>query len=209
MSIDVIEAALFMHDLKGEKIMNGHIIRIKNMVCPRCLSTVKRIAEQLNLQPIEIELGYIRTAVAATATLLSEFEEHLQAEGFELLTERRGQVTEDIKIAIIGHFYGRNQKPTALNFSDWLSSVVNLSYSHLSKIFSEEEGMTIEHYVIAQRIERAKELLSYGIKSMSEISDELEYRSPQHFSGQFKLLTGMSPSEFKKTKIKNRRNIDD
>jgi len=189
--------------------MNEHIIRIKNMVCPRCQSTVKRIADQLELRPIKIELGYISTANAATARQLAEFETLLQAEGFELLTGRRQQIVEDIKIAVIEHFYGHNHKPSTLNFSDWLSNIVNVSYNHLSKIFSEEEGITIEHYIIGQRIERAKELLSYGTKSMSEISDDLEYRSPQHFSGQFKQSVGMSPSEFKKLNGRHRKGIDE
>ena len=76
-------------------------------------------------------------------------------------------------------------------------------------VFSEEEGMTIENYVITQRIERAKELLSYGTKSMSEISDELEYRSPQYFSGQFKQVTGMSPTAYKKMGSSYRGGIDE
>lgn len=179
--------------------MTEHIIHIKNMVCSRCKSAVRKIAEGLDLQLVEVELGYIKTVVAVSTSQMVEFEKELQSEGFELLTRRRSQLVEAIKVAVIRHFYGESRKPVSANFSDWLSREVNVSYSHLSMIFSEEEGMTIEHYIISQRIERAKELLSYGAKSMSEISDELEYRSPQHFSGQFKQITGMSPSAFKKS----------
>lgn len=178
------------------------------MVCPRCISTVKKIAEELEMQPTEVTLGQVETATAATANQFAEFEERLQAVGFELLTNRSSQITEDIKIAVIGHIYGDAKKPDYLNFSDWFSQKINVSYSHLSSVFSEQEGTTIEHYIIAQRIERAKELLSYGAKSMSQISDELEYRSPQHFSSQFKQVIGMSPSEFKKRGGEQRREID-
>ena len=207
MSVYRVGAIVFFQ--KKESLMSKHIIRIKNMVCPRCIMTVESIAEKLGMQPIETNLGYMEMATAASSNQLAEFEQELQAIGFELLTERRSQMTEDIKLAIIRHFYGASQKPRFLNFSDWLSREVNVSYSHLSSVFSEKEGMTIEHYIIAQRIGRAKELLSYGAKSMSQISDELEYRSPQHFSGQFKQVTGMSPSEFKKMNNNSRLGIDE
>lgn len=209
MSVYMEEAVVFFTKNEKESLMNKHIIHIKNMVCPRCITTVKNIAEELEMQPIETKLGYVETAVGATFSQLAEFKQRLEAVGFELLTERHSQIAEDIKLAVIRHFYGESRKPTYLNFSDWLSKEINVSYSHLSSVFSEQTGMTIEHYIIAQRIERAKELLSYGTKSMSQISDELEYRSPQHFSGQFKQVTGMSPSEYKKSGSENRRGVDD
>jgi len=185
--------------------MSDNIIRIKNMVCPRCTRAVERIVEKLNIQPLGVELGVLHTKTALSLTDLAQLEVELKKEGFELLSNRKEQTTEVVKIAIIGHFYEGDKKPISMNFSVWLSQLTNVSYSHLSMLFSEQEGMTIEQYIISQRLERAKELLSYGIKSMSEISDKLEYRSPQHFSGQFKQVFGMSPSAFKKSG-KDRRN---
>ena len=169
------------------------------MVCPRCTRAVERIVEKLNIQSAEIELGILQTKTPLSLTDLARFEVELKKEGFELLTNRKEQTTEVVKLAIIGHFYEGEKKPVSMNFSVWLSQLTNVSYSHLSMLFSEQEGMTIEQYIISQRLERAKELLSYGLKTMSEISDELEYRSPQHFSGQFKQVLGMSPSAFKKS----------
>lgn len=189
--------------------MKTSVIRIKNMVCARCIASVRNIAENLDLCPGAVGLGYAEIAGNVTAGQLAEFARQLEKVGFELLKQRRDQIIEEIKITIIHHFYEGDKKPAALNFSDWLSSKVNMSYSHLSSVFSEREGTTIEQYIIAQRIERAKELLSYGTMSMSEISDELEYRSPQHFSGQFKNVTGMSPSQYRKSGGSERKGIDE
>lgn len=189
--------------------MNESIIRIKNMVCARCVSTVHAIAEHLDLQPVNVELGVLKTRRPVTGQRLQALQIELKKAGFALITDRRTQTTEQIKAAIIGHFYGDKKKPAALNFSDWIAEVVNMSYSHLSVLFSTEEGVTLERYIIAQRIERAKELLSYGQKSMSEISDELGYRSPQHFSGQFRNVTGMSPTQYKKHGGEKRRGVDE
>ena len=177
------------------------------MVCPRCTRTVERIAEKLNIQSSGVELGTLYTEKELSIVEIRELEEELKKEGLELLSNRREQTTELVKLAIIGHFYEGEKKPASLNFSAWLSQLSTVSYSHLSMIFSEQEGITIEQYIISQRLERAKELLSYGIMSMSEISDELEYRSPQHFSGQFKQVFGMSPSVFKKSGEVGRKGI--
>lgn len=179
--------------------MSENIIRIKNMVCPRCTRAVEKIVEKLNIETLELKLGVLHTKKPLSVTKLAEFEAELKKEDFELLINRKAQTAELVKLAIIGHFYKGEKKPEFLNFSAWLSQVSNLSYSHLSMLFSEQEGVTIEQYIISQRLERAKELLSYGIKSMSEISNELDYRSPQHFSGQFKQVFGVSPSVFKKS----------
>lgn len=182
-----------------ENTMSENIIRIKNMVCPRCTRAVEKIIESLSIETEKLNLGVLHTKDRLSVTKLAEFETELKKEGFELLTNRKEQTVEIVKLAIIGHFYEGKKKPEFLNFSVWLSQISNVSYSHLSTLFSEQEGVTIEQYIITQRLERAKELLSYGIMSMSEISNELDYRSPQHFSGQFKQIFGISPSVFKKS----------
>jgi len=187
--------------------MSENIIRIKNMVCPRCIRTVERIVEKLNIQAVSVELGILKAENKLSRVKLRELGVELEKEDLELLTNRKEQTTERVKLAVIGHFYEGKKKPKSLNFSDWLSQQTNISYSHLSMLFSEQEDLTIEQYIISQRLERAKELLSYGLKTMMEISDELEYRSPQHFSGQFKQVIGMSPSAYKKSENAIRKGI--
>ena len=94
------------------------------------------------------------------------------------------------------------------NLSDYLSSRLNRDYGYLSRLFSEISGTTIEKYFIAQKIERAKELLAYGELSLGEIADELGYSSAAYLSSQFKSVTGLTPSHFRTMKGSRRKAID-
>ena len=78
----------------------------------------------------------------------------------------------------------------------------------MSGLFSSVEGLTIEQYIIKQKVEKVKELIVYDELNFSEIAYQLGYSSVAHLSSQFKKITGQSPSEFKKSLVKNRKNID-
>ena len=179
------------------------------MVCLRCIESIKSILEGIGIGFRYIELGTIyltKTISENTRQLLSK---ELQKHGFEIVDDKNTKLIELIKNLIINEIHhSKNEKKITQTFSDFLSKKLNLEYSSLSKLFSSIEGKTIERYIILQRIEKAKELLIYNENSPSEIAYQLDYSSPQHFSRQFKQMTGLSPSQFKNEGKSSRYFID-
>lgn len=183
-------------------------LHIKNMVCNRCIMVVRNLLELLGLQPVSVELGIAVLPDKVTEEVYHAVKESLEPFGFELIDDKKSQVIEQIKDAIIElvHYNGNGLK---VNLSDYLTSKFNRDYSSLSKLFSEITNTTIEKYLIAQKIERAKELLVYGELSLNEIADKLNYSSAAYLSAQFKSVTGLTPSYFKKIKENKRKPLDE
>lgn len=170
---------------------------IRHMVCPRCIMAVRDILTRAGLSPLSVELGSAVIPGRLSAETLAHISDSLDAIGFSLIEDRRSALVEQIKTAVIDyvHSSGKSRKKT---FSDLIASSLHRDYSHLSKIFSETTGTTIEQYIIAQKIERVKELIEYGDLTISEIADLLGYSSAAHLSAQFRKHTGLTPSEYKK-----------
>lgn len=131
----------------------------------------------------------------------------LEAVGFELIDDRRSLLIERLRNAVIelAHYHDDGMRT---NLSDYLSEKFHSDYSALSKLFSEMTGITLEKYYIAQRVERVKELLVYNELSLGQIADKLNYSSTAHLSAQFKSVTGITPSEFRKRSDRKRRPLD-
>ena len=181
---------------------------IKNMVCNRCIMVVKNELEQLGLHPTEVTLGEVRLAEAVDQSTKVALSAALEPLGFQLIDDRRSQLIELIKSSIITLVHHQDQT-LKTNLSDYLSEKLNQEYSYLSSLFSEVEGTTIEKYYIAQRIEKVKELLVYDEWSLSEIAVHLNYSSVAYLSNQFKKVTGLTPSHFKKIRADKRRPLDE
>ncbi len=179
-------------------------ISVKNMVCNRCIKVIKEELTKNNIDFLEVDLGIIEFDHNVSKKEKEKLKNILKREGFELLEEYETVIINKIKSLIIEVIHYEKQKPYSQNFSEYLSSNIGIEYSQLSKLFSETEGKTIENYIIRQRIERAKELLIYNELTLSEISYDLEYSSPQHLSRQFKQITGLTPTEFKKIGIRKK-----
>lgn len=189
-------------------IHQENILHIKNMVCNRCIMVVEDQLKRLGLQPLSVELGVAILQSQVTDEVYHSVKEALEPFGFELMDDKKSQVIEQIKDAIIElvHYKDSDLK---VNLSDYLASKLNRDYSSLSKLFSEVTNTTIEKYLIAQKIERAKELLVYGELSLNEIADELNYSSAAYLSSQFKSVTGLTPSYFKSIKENKRKPLDE
>lgn len=189
-------------------IHQENILHIKNMVCNRCIMVVEDQLKRLGLQPLSVELGVAILPTQVTDEVYHSVKEALEPFGFELMDDKKSQVIEQIKDAIIElvHYKDSDLK---VNLSDYLASKLNRDYSSLSKLFSEVTNTTIEKYLIAQKIERAKELLVYGELSLNEIADKLNYSSAAYLSAQFKSVTGLTPSYFKKIKENKRKPLDE
>ncbi len=181
-------------------------IYIKNMVCQRCVLAVKKIMEEQQLYPAYIHLGEVLLTEVPSHQQMVRLGSELQKMGFELLDDIRQQEIEKIKTLVIDHIHHRDG--SSFPFPSLLTKELNREYSVISKLFSETEGITIEQFVIRQRIEKVKELLAYRQMNLNEISFELGYSSAAHLSAQFKKITGLTPSQFKKQGFHLRKPLD-
>lgn len=178
------------------------------MVCNRCIRVVREELEQLGFNIINIKLGEVELMEEPTAGELKTIAQTLSANGFELLDSRKSQLIEKVKNAIIELIHQSDEISIRMNYSQLIQDRVGADYHYLSTVFSTTEGMTIEKYLILQRIERTKELLLYNELSLSQIADKLGYSSVAHLSAQFKKVTGLTPSAFKKLTGEQRTSLD-
>ena len=185
----------------------AHRLYIKNMVCPRCIKVVKGILTALEIDFLEVGLGEVSTVKSPTRDQLQTLAKALEDEGFALLTHRNAQLVERIKHLIISYVQHPENHPQQLKFSQYLAQEIGQEYTSLSQLFSSVAGITIEKYLIAQRIARVKELLKYDELNLTQIADATGYSSVQYLSNQFKRVTGMAPQKFKKLSLP-RRGID-
>ncbi len=182
---------------------------IKNMVCNRCIRVVKEELEKLGLEINKISLGEVVTESKIDNILLEEIKSVLQGNGFELIENKKAKLVEKIKSIVINEVHIDNRgESKKINFSKIIEKQAGNDYTYLSSLFSSIEGITIEHFIILQKIERAKELLKYGELTLSEIAYNLGYSSVQHLSNQFKKVTGLSASDFRKLTINIRKPLD-
>lgn len=182
-------------------------VYIKNMVCNRCILVVKQELDKLNLVANSIVLGELQLKEAPSAKQFNQLKQNLIALGFEVLDDSKKQLIEKIKNIIVEqiHYQPVDEKH---NFSEILSKKLYKDYSYLSGLFSDVEGITIEKYIINQKIEKAKELIAYNEMNFNEIADQLGYSSSAHLSAQFKKITGLTPTHFKKAGDKRRKSLD-
>lgn len=174
-----------------------HILHIKNMVCPRCVKVVAEELNRLGHEVADIKLGLVELRAPITATQIQEIKVALDTNGFELLDDKKSKVVEKIKILIIEGIREGKFSDMNINLSQYISEHVHMEYTHLSSLFSALEGKSIERFMILQKIERVKELITYNELSIKLIADQLGYSSLQALSNQFKKETGMTPTAFK------------
>jgi AraC-like DNA-binding protein len=170
---------------------------------------VKAEMEKLDLHPVNIALGeVVIEEKAIDKDKLNHLAASLKNVGFELIDDKRSKLIEQVKTFIIDIIHYKDEQPNK-KFSELLSNHVHHDYSYISNLFSEVEGITIEQYILNQKIEKVKELLLYDELSLSQIAFQLHYSSTAHLSSQFKKLTGLTPSQFKQLNIRNRKSLDD
>lgn len=176
---------------------------IKYMVSLRCKMVVKEALEKLGLHYIILELGSVEIMDDLTDKQRKLLHQALIKSGLELMDDKKAVLIEKIKNIIIEMVHYTDELPK-VNYSDYISEKVGLDYTHISKIFSEVKGITIEQFIIAHKIERVKELLLYDELNLTQISYMMNYSSVAHLSKQFKKVTGLTPRFFKQLKDKKR-----
>lgn len=183
-------------------------IYIKNMVCNRCIMVVHQEIEKLGFRIQAIKLGEVVLKETLEKAQLATIADVLEPLGFALIDDKKSQLIAQIK-AIVIQWVREQDGERTVNLSDILADQLHHDYNYLSNLFSEVEGITIEKYHIAQKIEYVKELLVYDELSLSEIAYQLGYSSVAYLSNQFKKVTGLSPSHFKKIREDKRKPLDE
>jgi len=174
---------------------------IKYMVSLRCKMVVKSELDKLGLHYLRVELGEVNIMEDITPEQHDQLKAGLLKSGLELMDDKKAILIERIKNLIVEMVHYAEDRPKT-NFSDFLSEKLDYDYTYLANLFSEVTGITIEHYIIAHKIERVKELLLYNELTLTEISYMLNYSSVAHLSNQFKKVTGLTPSFFRQLKHK-------
>lgn len=183
-------------------------IYVKYMVSQRCKMVVKEELKKLGLHFIVVDLGEIEVMEELTDLQRSELKQGLSASGLELMDDKRAVLIEKVKTLIIQMIHYSDELPRT-NFSDFISETLHYDYTYLSNLFSEVKGITIQQFIINNKIERVKELLFYDELNLTEISYRLQYSSVAHLSNQFKKVTGLTPSNYKHLKHKSRNAIEE
>lgn len=184
------------------------LLYIKNMVCDRCIMVVRQQLEHLDFQVSEISLGSAVIHPDPDESQLSLIRASLKVLGFDLIDNEKDKLIERIRNIIIELIHHSLQPELQVNFTQVLSDRLHKDYAYLSRLFSDSEDITIEKFIIQQKIEKVKELLQYGELNLNEISWKMGYSSSSHLSAQFKSVTGQTPSEFKILAHNQRRSLD-
>jgi AraC-like DNA-binding protein len=175
-------------------------MRIKGMVCRRCIATVKDIfmAEGFSVQ--QIGLGEVQYTPGSPEASLEKVRDHLVAEGFAPLDDKQTRIIARVKELVEAHLSGPEHHNH--NFSEMVTEALYMDYDAVSTLFTATEGITLERYLIGRRNEKAKALMQDPERSFTDIAFELGYSSVHHFSNQFKRLTGLSPSAYRALQAK-------
>jgi len=183
-------------------------LHIKYMVSARCKMVVKEELKKLGLHFIVVDLGEVEIMEKITPEQNEILKAALLNAGLELMDDKRSVLIERIKNVIVEMVH-HSDEVIKMNFSHYLSEKLNHDYTYLANLFSEVQGTTIEQFIIAHKIERIKELIIYGELNITEIAWKMNYSSVAHLSNQFKKMTGLTPSHFKKMKDKRRSPIEE
>lgn len=178
------------------------------MVSARCKIVVKEELKKLGLHFIVVDLGEVEIMEDISTDLRQELKAILLTSGLELMDDKRAVLIERIKNTIIQMVHHADEM-IKVNFSDYLSEKLTHDYTYMANLFSEVQGTTIEQFIICHKIERIKELIIYGDLNITEIAWKMNYSSVAHLSNQFKKVTGLSPSHFKKLKVQRRVPIEE
>jgi AraC-like DNA-binding protein len=181
---------------------------IKNMVSLRCKMVVKQELEKLNLRHASVDLGTVEILEDITKEQWEQLKENLLCSGLELMDDKKSILVEQIKNIVVEIIHYSDDELPKVNYSDYISEKLGYDYTYLSNIFSEVKAMTLQQFIIINKIERVKELLLYDELNLSEISYRMHYSSLAHLSNQFKRVTGLTPSSFKRLKLKRIENLE-
>ena len=186
---------------------NSRRILIKNMVCNRCVFAVQHIFDTLKIPLDKIEMGEVVLSKEVAHSTLKTIVNELEKLGFERIETRGNKLIEDVKKLVI-EYLEQTEKSTKISLSSYITNALPYDYSYLSDLFSKIEGKTIEQFFIYQRIEKVKALINFNQFTLTEIAFQMGFSSVNHLSAQFKKVTNMTPSAYRKLENTSRKSID-
>ena len=189
-------------------VLAQEILHIKNMICSCCIRLLKMEFEKAGIEVIKARPGHVEIIYNPSQISMEQIEFIVNDLGMELIKTREHKIVEQIKTAVIELIHHSNNVDSLLRKSDYLVEKLALSYQQLSKIFSKHEPITLEKYIILNKIERIKELIDSDEYTLSEIAYMMDYSSVQYLSNQFRKETGMSVSDYKKSEQSIKRTLD-
>jgi AraC-like DNA-binding protein len=170
---------------------------IKHMVCPRCQLFVSDELDRLRIPHGEVKLGEVTLDEPVAPGLMELLKAALLKSGLEIIDDKKSLLVEKIKTAVIEQIHFANE-PLLEKFSAFLERKLQYDYTYLSNLFAATEGETLEHYIIRNKIEKAKQLLIDESLSVAKVASRMNYCSAAHLSKQFKKVTGYTASHIKK-----------
>ena len=185
----------------------GIVVHVKNMVSTSCVKLVKLLLDKEQISYGTLRLGEIELVDIVDDLQMQAIKDLLTNNGFPVIKTRNARLAEQIKLAVIDLVHYSTYNAMVRN-SDYLVERFDMTYQHLSSVFSQHEHITLEKYIILQRIERVKELIHEDELSLSEIAFIMGYSSVQYLSTQFKNITGISVTDFKKDPAQYRIGLD-
>lgn len=162
--------------------------------------------ERLAIKYELLEFGEIEINDSVSDESFTELQNSLERYGIEIINNQKSQLVQRIKDTIIEMIYEKDKLPTS-TISNYLADKLNLSYGYIANVFSEYTYTSIENFIIIQKIERAKKLIVEDGLTLTEVSYKLNYSSVAYLSAQFKKVTGLTPSMFKRI-VDRRRNLN-
>jgi AraC-like DNA-binding protein len=178
------------------------------MVSLRCKMMVKEQLQKLGIHYNSVEIGMAELAEDLTQNQRDQLKMNLLQSGLELLEDKRNILIEQIKNSVTEMIH-EEEEVLMSNNSDYISKKLHYNYTYLSNVFSEIKGITIQQYIILHKIECVKELLIYDELSLTQIAYKMHYSSVAHLSNQFKKITGLTPSYFKRVKVLRQMKVEE
>lgn len=178
------------------------------MLSNRAKAEAKEELKKIGLHFIFLDLGEVEIMEDITVDQREQLKAALISIGLELMEDKKAMLIEKIKNTIIDMIH-HTEETIKVNFSNYLSEKLKYDYTYMANLFSQVQGSTIEHFIIAHKVERIKEFIIYGELNMTEIASKMNYSSVAHLSTQFKKVTGLTPSEFKNLKERKRSPIEE
>ncbi len=179
------------------------------MVCNCCIRVVKEDFEKAGVIVNAIKLGEVSISYDPAKISYLQITQILQESGFELLTDKEKIVVEQIKLAVIELIHYYNNANSLIRNSDYIIEKLGYTYQYLTTLFSKHENITLEKYIILHKIEKVKELIEFENYTLGEIAFMMGYSSVQYLSTQFKSITGISVTEYKKSSGAERKSLNE
>ncbi len=172
-------------------------LRIRGMVCARCIDVVRDIVQAQHLAILDIRLGQVHIQGPVAPESLDRVRSALTRQGFSLLTDTKAAIVQQTKTVVEQILNRDDLGDHKIRFSDAIVQQIPMDYPALSALFSAQEGITLEKYIISQRLDKVRELLVYTDQSLTDMAYRTGFSSASHLSNQFKSLTGLSPSYYR------------